>query len=79
MVNTQRGCHGLKLKDGKYGYVACGTAWLLVGVWKLKGIRGGVGDGYKMKDTLCVQVKVTPNILLACLETGKWRKGFVDK
>jgi hypothetical protein len=53
-----------------------GIAWLLIGVWQLKGIRRNTDKG---RCTLCLGEEDVKQILLACLENGSWRIKFLNE
>jgi hypothetical protein len=52
-----------------------GIAWLLGGVWKLRGIRNKME---KVRCLICLG-KEDKHILLKCSEIGKWRKEFLGR
>ncbi|KDR17814.1 hypothetical protein L798_08243 [Zootermopsis nevadensis] len=63
---------------GRQGYIGCctrvereGWAWFRAGIWKLRGMRGGM-DGKICP--LCGATESEIHILLKCTETGRWRE-----
>jgi hypothetical protein len=49
-------------------------AWLVAGVWELRGIKNKIGKG---RCTLCLGERNVKNTVLKCSETGNWRTEFV--
>jgi hypothetical protein len=62
---------------GKHLYTECcsrkersGIAWLIAGIWQLKGVRRNADKG---RCPLCFEKENVKHILLDCKETKHWR------
>jgi hypothetical protein len=51
-----------------------GIAWLIAGIWQLKGIRRNADKG---RCPLCLQKADVKHILLVCKETKHWREKLI--
>jgi hypothetical protein len=51
-----------------------GIAWLIAGIWQLKGARG---NGDKGRCTLYLEEEGVKHILLECKETKHWREKLI--
>jgi hypothetical protein len=67
----------LNFSWGKKLYLECcsrkersGIAWLIVGIWQLKGVRRNAD---KERYPLCLEEEDVEHILLECKETKHWR------
>lgn len=66
---------------GTENYIHCnrsdrsGIAWLTTGIWKMRGLRSGVGGG---RGPLCQVEENTIHIQLKCLEMQRWREQFLE-
>jgi len=68
---------------GKNPYIKCcsrkeksGIAWLVAGVWQLKGITRNT---VKRRSPLCSGKQDIKRILLDCLKTRNWRRKFLNE
>jgi hypothetical protein len=52
-----------------------GMAWLLAGLWQLKGVRQNTAKG---RWPLCLGEEDARHVLLDCLETRNWRLKFLN-
>jgi hypothetical protein len=67
----------LNFSWGKKLYIECcsrkersGIAWLIAGIWQLKGVRRNTDKG---SSPLCLEEEDVKHILLECKETKYWR------
>jgi hypothetical protein len=70
-------CRELNFSWGKKLYTECcsrkersGIAWLIAGIWQLKGVRRNADKG---RCPLCFQKEDAKYVLLECKETEHWR------
>jgi hypothetical protein len=66
---------------GKKLYTECcsrkqrsGIAWLIAGIWQLKGVRRNADKG---RCPLCFEREDVKHILLECKETKYWREKLI--
>jgi hypothetical protein len=51
-----------------------GIAWLIAGIWQLKGVRRNADKG---RCPLCLEEEDVKHILLECKETKHWREKLI--
>jgi hypothetical protein len=65
---------GKKKKKKKKGKKRSGIAWLIAGIWQLKGVRRNADKG---RCPLCFEEEDAKHSLLECKETKHWREKLI--